>query len=168
MLAGVGYGIATGLGLPFMLNKVLPNIFGSTDTDLMKKVWVVSLIPLSFIARGITGYLNTYYINYCGAYILEKIRTQLFDYFQVLPYRFFQKRQVGDLISRSISDSQVLQENVTSVANDLIKQPVTFVGAIGYIIFLAIKNPELAYVLVCLALIPVCILPIRHFARKFE
>ena len=151
-----------------MLNKVLPNIFGSTDTDLMKKVWVVSLIPLSFIARGITGYLNTYYINYCGAYILEKIRTQLFDYFQVLPYRFFQKRQVGDLISRSISDSQVLQENVTSVANDLIKQPVTFVGAIGYIIFLAIKNPELAYVLVCLALIPVCILPIRHFGKKIR
>jgi subfamily B ATP-binding cassette protein MsbA len=168
VFAGVGYGIATGFGLPFMLNKVLPNIFGSEDVDLMKKVWVVSLIPLSFVARGITGYLNTYYINYCGAYILEKLRTQLFDHFQVLPHRFFQKRQVGDLISRSISDSQVLQENVTTVANDLIKQPVTFLGAIILIITLAIKKPELAYVLGCLALIPVCILPIRHFGKKIR
>lgn len=151
-----------------MLNKVLPNIFGTEDVDIMKQIGVVALIPLSFIARGATGYLNTYYINYCGAFILEKIRTQLFDHFQVLPHRFFQKRPVGDLISRSISDAQVLQDNVTTVANDLIKQPMTFLGAIVFVVILAIKKPELAYVLGCLALIPVCVLPIRHFGKKIR
>ena len=168
VLAGVGYGIATGFGLPFMAEKVFPYIFGEEDVDLMKRIAVVSLVPFSFIARGLTGYLNTYFINYCGAYVLEKIRTQLFDHFQALPHSFFQKYPIGELLSRSVSDAQILQENVTTVSNDLIKQPTTLAFAIIILIGMAIQKPELAYVLGCLLLIPVCVVPIRHFGKKIR
>ena len=44
VLAGVGYGVATGFGLPFMAEKVFPFIFGKEEIDLMTRIWVVSLV----------------------------------------------------------------------------------------------------------------------------
>ena len=164
----MGYGVATGFGLPFMADKVFPFIFGETDVDTMKRILVVSLLPLAFIARGTCGFFNTYLVNYCGAYVLEKIRKQLFGKLQDLPYRFYQKHQPGDLISRAVSDTQNLQEQITTVAHDVLKQPVTFIGAIGALVFMAITKPGMDYVLGCLALIPLCVIPVRQFGRKIQ
>ena len=57
---------------------------------------------------------------------------------------------------------------MVTVANDLVKQPLTFLGAIGVLVYLTAQNPELAYVLCSLAVIPICVLPVRHFGRKIH
>ena len=168
IFSGILFGIATGFGLPFMTQKVFPMIFGNSNADTIQKVWIVSLIPLSFLVRGISGFFNTYLINYCGSYILEQLRLRIFKKFQELPQAFFQKHTTGDLLSRAITDTELLQNNVVTVANDLVKQPITFLGAIAVLIYLAIQMPELAYVLACLAIIPVCVFPIRHIGNKIQ
>ena len=52
------------------------------------------------------------------------------------------------------------------MANDLVKQPLTFFGAIGVLVYLTVQNPDLAYVLCSLAVIPICVLPGEAFWQK--
>ena len=168
VLCGALYGVATGFGLPFMTEKVFPVIFGEIDVTARQRLLVVSLLPLVFALRGVSGFFNTYLINYCGAHVLEKVRTQVFGKLQELPQSFFQKHPAGDLLSRTITDTELLQSNVVTVANDLVKQPITFAGAISVLIYLAVQKPELSYILACLALIPLCAIPVRHLGRKIH
>ncbi len=168
IFCGVIYGISTGFALPFITDKGFPIFFGKVEGNAIQRLWIVSLLPLAFLIRGISGFFNTYLINYCGAHMLEKIRLNIFSKFQVLPYKFLQNNPSGDLLSRAISDTELLQNNVVTVANDLVKQPITFLGAIIAVIYLTLQKPELTYILACLAIIPICIIPVRHFGIKIQ
>lgn len=126
----------------------------------------VAILPAAFAVRGLSAFTNTYLINYCGVRVLERIRCMIFSKLQVLPLSFFQRNQSGELVSRVVIDTAQLQNGVVFVANDLIKQPVTFIGAIGALIFLSLRESDLAFILLCLLTIPVAVLPIRFVGRK--
>ena len=92
----------------------------------------------------------------------RKIRLQVFAKVQKLPISFFQKNQGGDLLSRVTSDTAQLQTALLGVSNDLVKQPVTFIGAIVALVVMAIQREGMSFMLLCLVVIPVCVFPIRR------
>ena len=94
--------------------------------------------------------------------VLEKIRIEVFAKIQRLPLAFFQRHKSGDLLSRVTADTAQLQSAVLSVSNDLIRQPITFIGAITALAVMAIQREGMAFVLLCLVAIPLCIFPIRR------
>ncbi|TVQ98921.1 MAG: ABC transporter ATP-binding protein [Desulfovibrionales bacterium] len=163
---GVIYGIASGFGLPFMADRVFPVIFGPEPPALGVLLAVTALIPAIFILRSASGFLNVYLIHYCGGKVLEALRVLVFTKLQSLPLAFYQRNKSGDLLARVVNDTGQLQGVVTNVANDLIKQPLTFVGALGAVVYLSMKQQELLFVLLALLLVPVCILPIRIIGKK--
>ena len=148
-----------------MIDQVFPKIFPSENTKLelskLELLMYVSWFPIVFLIRGVSGYFNTYFINYCGIRVLERIRSQIFAKLQRLPIAFFQRNQEGDLLSRIVSDTGQLQAGILQVSNDLIKQPITFIGAISALIVMAIQREGMGFVLLCLLVIPVCVFPIR-------
>ena len=168
MICGILYGAANGAGLPYMGQVVFPRIFGANATPLTNwQLFLTALwLPTLFLFRGVMGYMNTYLIQYCGVHMLESVRKDYFKKLQVLPLAFLQKQTNGDLISRGIADANQLQTSLSNLSNDIIKQPATLVGTVGTLIYLAFKEQGVALVLVCLATLPLCILPIRHFGRK--
>ena len=168
ILCGLLFGISTGLGLPYMLKKVFPVVFGSQEVTGLILLSSVALIPLSFLVRGVTGFFNVYFINVCGVKILEQLRRKIFVKLQELPASFHQKHPIGDLQSRAINDTELLQNFVLNIANDLLKQPTTLLCAIGYLTYLTLEKPELSYVLLCLLVIPMCIFPIRKIGRRIQ
>ena len=169
LVCGIVYGVSSGFGLPYMIDQVFPKIFPGENTKLGLSKWelliYVSWFPIVFFIRGISGYFNTYFINYCGIRVLEKIRSQNFAKLQRLPIAFFQRNQEGDLLSRVVSDTAQLQAGILQVSNDLIKQPITFIGAISALIVMAVQRDGMAFVLLCLLVIPVCVFPIRRIGE---
>lgn len=163
---GVIFGVASGFGLPFMADRVFPVIFGPEPPSTAILLTVTALIPVVFLVRAASGFLNVYLIHYCGGKVLEALRVRVFSKLQELPLAFYQKNKSGDLLARVVNDTGQLQAVVTNVANDLIKQPLTFLGAIGAVIYLSMKQQELLFVLLTLLLVPVCILPIRIIGKK--
>ncbi len=167
LLCGVIYGISSGFGLPYMIDQIFPKIFSNEQISKNQELssfelfLYVGWFPVVFLIRGVSGYLNTYLINYCGVKILEKIRVQVFSKLQRLPLSFFQRNQEGDLLSRVSNDTGQLQVAVLSVSNDCVKQPVTFLGAICALFVIALQNEGMSFVLLCLLVIPICIFPIR-------
>ena len=99
MIAGVIFGLinglATGAGLPWMVKKVFPPIFAKGADPLLtwQLLLIVFWIPAVFSIRGITGYLNTYFIQLTGTRVLEALRADYFSKLQILPLSFFQKRR---------------------------------------------------------------------------
>mgnify|MGYP006269746041 CR=1 FL=1 len=129
-------------------------------------LFAVAFLPAAFAVRGISGFVNTYLIHFCGVRVLEQVRLKVFSKLQSLPLSFFQRHQSGELVSRVVVDTTQLQNGLVFVANDLVKQPVTFLGAIGALVFLSLREPDLAFILLCLLTIPVAVLPIRFVGRK--
>ena len=122
----------------------------------------VAWFPAVFALRGVSGYFNVYLINYCGVKVLEKIRLNVFDKLQRLPLAFHQRNREGDLLSRVMGDTAQLQAIVLQVGNEIVKQPVTFVGAMSALVFMALKDENLAFVLLSLVVIPLCVFPVRR------
>ncbi|MFC7335600.1 ABC transporter ATP-binding protein [Haloferula chungangensis] len=125
-----------------------------------------SVIPLVALVRGLAGFLNVYFITGAGLHVLLKIQQSVFVKLQKLPLGFFSGRKTGDLISRVINDTVMLQTMITSVSNDLLKQPFTLAAALGYLVYDSIENSETTFLIICLISIPVVVLPIRMIGKK--
>ncbi len=131
------------------------------------QVWAIALwLPLVFIIRGIAGYLNSYLIQHSGVRILEQIRLDYFRKLQSLPLAFFHKMSTGELISRGLNDTNQLQNTLTVIANDLIKQPATLVSTVAAVAILAYQEQGLLLVIVCLLTVPLAVFPIRYVGKK--
>ncbi|MEY2879345.1 MAG: Lipid export ATP-binding/permease protein MsbA, partial [Verrucomicrobiota bacterium] len=139
ILCGILAGLASGAGLPVMIDQVFPVIFGEHPVPLTTwELAVVALwIPFVFTIRGVATYLNTYLVQLVGTRVLEAIRLDFFRKLQVLPLSFFQKNSTGDLLSRGLADANQLQVTLTTVANEIIRSPASLVGSIAFIAWTA-------------------------------
>jgi subfamily B ATP-binding cassette protein MsbA len=160
------YGAASGFGFPFMAFKILPKVFGDESPGKWMLAGAVALMPVAFLIRGVTGFLNAYLSAYCGTRVLVQLQAKVYAKLQSLPLAFFSKTTIGDIMARVLGDTSGVQGVVTGVSNDLIKQPIQFLSAIGALIFLAMQKNEFIFVLFALGIVPLCILPIRITGRK--
>jgi len=168
ILFGLLYAAATGLGIPTLTNYVFPRIFtnGGERMAWGDVLLVAAYIPFIFLVRAVAGYLNGILIQFAGTRVLEGLRLDYFRKLQVLPLSFVQNRQAGDLISRGLADTTQLQFVLTQLANDGIKQPGTLLFALGFLGFKAAEAEGVALMLVCLAVVPLVVLPVRYIGRK--
>ena len=168
IFCGVLSGVATGAGLPLMTSTVFPVIFSPSGVRLTHwQLFLIALwLPAVFLVRGIAGYFNTYIIQLVGTRVLENIRLDFFRKLQVLPLSFFQKNATGDLLSRGLADANQLQFTLTTAANEIIKSPATLLGAIVLVSYKAYHAEGVVLVLVALAVVPACVLPIRYVGKK--
>ncbi|MDR0351929.1 MAG: ABC transporter ATP-binding protein/permease, partial [Opitutaceae bacterium] len=190
ILFGVGYGIASGFGLPFMINTVLPALF-PTETGQLARLVIVSnekytwlpniivpahhvllvaviLLPATFTLRGVCQFCNVYLLNYAGIRVLETVRTRVFSRLQTLHLDFFRKHKSGDLISRVSGDTAHMKSVIVDTTNDILIQPFTFIGALCYIVWTALQKPDTLYFILSLLALPLVVLPIRMIGRKLR
>ncbi len=163
MVCGLIFGVASGLGLPLMAQKVFPILFGGQPVATWLLVVAVLLLPAAFAVRGISGFFNSYLINYCGTYVLNRLRERVFDKILLMPLAVYSRHSTGDLLTRASQDTAVLQTTLTDVSNDLIKYPITLLGSMAAVVYLAIQQKQLLFILLLLAIIPICIVPIKIF-----
>ncbi len=161
------YGVMSGFSLPVLIKYVFPPIFDKTHAMPFRRVLLIAAaIPVVFLLRSISNYLSSYFVQVGGVRILEAIRLDYFRKLQALPLPFVQGKASGDLISRGMSDTGQLQTTLTTFATDGIKQPVTMISALAALIVLAYSNQGVWLVLVCLAVVPLTVLPVRYVGKK--
>lgn len=217
VLAGLLFAAFSGFGMPFMIEKVFPVIFGAKPEvenvmgivegsvgkeqaeEVMNKAFpgdmksredtrkvrgwfnekfgedngrtamlvaATLMIPLITLLKGLAGFFNVYWVTKAGLHVLKRIQASVFEKLQRLPLGFFSGRKTGDLISRVTSDAGMLQGVVTTISNDLIKQPFTLVAALSYLVMRSIENRSAFFVLACLLTIPIAVMPIRIFGKR--
>ncbi|MDX2188041.1 MAG: ABC transporter ATP-binding protein [Opitutaceae bacterium] len=170
IVCGIVAGAASGAGLPLMIKKVFPVIFSQSERilDSWELIAIALWLPAVFLVRGVASYLNTYLVQLVGTRVLEALRLDYFKKLQALPLGFFHRHNTGDLMSRGLSDANVLQNTITVAANELIKGPATLLGAIGFVAYLAYREHGVMLVLATLGVVPLCVFPIRYVGRKLR
>ena len=166
LVAGSLAAAASGAGLPFVI-KVLVPLVTEPDAPEGWLLWGILLsIPAVFLLRAGGTFVNAYYMSYCGMHVLEQVRLKVFAHLQRLPLAFFQHNQTGDLMSRVSGDTQQLQSAIIRSVNSLIKEPVTLISAIGFLIYVSFESQQAIFMLIALASVPCCVLPIRWVGKK--
>lgn len=183
LLAGVGFAVLSGAGLPAMLKTVLPIFFGREQEASPRVVaWGRALfgeayadklllvaclgMPVVFLLRGICSFLNRYLINLAGFIFLDGLRRAVFGRLQELPLAFYHRHKAGDLASRLVNDAEQLKSLVITLSNDAVKQPLVLLAALGYLAYASVTQRSALFSLVALVSVPLCVLPIRLVTRR--
>lgn len=165
---GILYGASTGIAIPVTLKRIYPVIFASTQLSSSMVLLYCSLPIVSTIIRGLSGYLNAYYIGFCGQYILQELRVHMFSKIQLLQISFFDQNSLGVLTTCIMSDTRLLQIAIVDFFQEVIKQPAILAGTLGFIGYLCSKNSNRFFLVIfAMAAIP-CIVPIRIFGVKIK
>ena len=182
LITGMIAASASGLGVPLMAKYVFPVVFQTAETPelftffpqlqaLSKETLLMlacSVIPVVFVVRGFAMWGNAVLVNILGIRILETLRMQVFCRVQELPIAFMESRRKGDVISRILSDTSSVQNILTTVSNDLVKQPITAICAIGAFIFLLVTSGQGVLFFVNLVFIALAAWPIMEFGKRIS
>ena len=131
------------------------------DPDLMTHTIVIFLgiaIGQSGLAMG-----QSYVTTRLSQNIMADFRTSLFDHLQKLSLKFFAKRRTGEILSRLMNDVGVIQTLVTETPIDSAKHVVTFIGSIGFLLYM---NWKLCVLI--LFLLPALVFIARLFGKRLK
>lgn len=184
LLTGVMAASVSGLGVPFMVKYVFPVVFRDENgpvpellellpslTELSPNVLLMlacATLPVIFIVRGLALWGNAVLVNVLGIRILELLRMAVFNRVQELPISFMEERQKGDMLSRVVADTQNVQNILSSIANDLVKQPFTCLCALSAFIYLLVQSGHGVLFLVNVIFIALAAWPIIVFGRRIS
>ena len=124
-------------------------------------VGLVGLIPAVMFFRGLFSYLNIYLLQWAAVRAITDLRVRFFTHLLNLSASFFSRTSSGELMSRMMSDTQALQNVISNATAVIVKDPVTLVSLLAYLLW---QQPSLT--LLSLAVLPVCMVPILIYSRK--
>ena len=143
------------------LAALVPEFDAPKSDDILGWVLIIGAIPAIMLVRNTLQYLSIYFTNWSAMHAIADIRTKLFSHLQNLSLGFFNKASTGDLIARITNDTQVLYGIVGSSFASAVKDPVTIICMLTYLLA---ANTTLT--LISIVVFPVCIVPIVIFGRK--
>jgi ATP-binding cassette subfamily B protein len=126
-------------------------------------LWVVLAYIGLTLAEGFVNFCDDYLSEWVGGRFIVSLRTALFGHLQGLSLDFFNRRSLGDMISRLSDDVEEIEELMLSGLTSTLAylfQLVFFVGALFYL--------EWRLALVSLFVVPLFWLAARHFSRKIK
>jgi len=124
-------------------------------------ILLVAAIPAVIFLRGLFSYLNVYCLQWTAVRAIADLRVRLFDHIINLPAVFFSRANTGALMSRIMNDTAALQRILSSSTVILVKDPVTLLALLGYLLW---QQPKIT--LLSLVVLPVCVIPIAIYNRK--
>ncbi|MBR5894537.1 MAG: ABC transporter ATP-binding protein [Akkermansia sp.] len=183
VVAGVLAAAASGFGLPVIVQKVCPVVFGTVPTPewltaflgrwftpeeipMATLIGAACVIPVVMMIRGLATYLNSYLLSLAGLGLMTDLRTDVFARLQWLSFSFHDRHQRGKLMTIVIQFTQSLQTNLVHVLNDLVVQPLTLIAAMAYLIYAALTNNESAVLLGNLLISCLCIPLVRWVGKS--
>lgn len=140
-----------GLAVPKLAGDVVDTALEESSKGQLRAV-VAGLIGL-FAAIGLISYFQGLLLGVAGARLLKDLRRQLFSHLLVLTPGFFDKRRVGELLSRLGSDLTAVESSITQSIPYGIQALLRFSGTL---VVLLILHPRLT--LVALLVVPPVVL----------
>lgn len=149
------------VALPVLIKPFLDGTFIEKDPVLM--TWTPVFLVGIFLARGITGFVAQYMSSWVGNKMVFDLREQMFEKLLNLPLGYFHENSSGSHISKFTFDVAQVQYAATQVIIISVKDTLTVIGLLGYLVYLDWR-------LTCIALVmlPPIALVVKYFNRRLR
>jgi ATP-binding cassette subfamily B protein len=147
--------LAVGQGLKGVVDRG----FGTGDAGELNRMLALMLGVVVVMAAA--TYTRFYFVSWIGERVTADLRRAVFDHLLGLPPGFYEAMRTGDVISRLINDTAMLETVIGSSASMAIRNLLLLAGGLT---MLAITSAKLT--LLVLAGVPVVVVPIILFGRR--
>jgi subfamily B ATP-binding cassette protein MsbA len=152
---------AVDTGFAVLVKKFLDGAFVERDPRML--VYVPAGIIVLFLVRGIGDYLSVYAPGWVGRQVIKALRGDVFAHYLRLPVSYFDRNGVAQLLSRLTYNIELVAEAATNAVTFIIRDTLTIIGLIGYLVYLNWK-----LTLFALAVAPLIIGLIRATSTLFR
>ena len=144
-----------------IMQPLMDRMFIEKDPEML------TIIPLMmigiYVAKSVGRYLQSVFMNYIGQHIITRLRSALLDHILHLDMAFLHANRSGELISRITNDINRVQYFVSNMLPELVRESLTALGLVLYVIYL---NAELAFY--ALVVMPLAIYPLILIAKRLK
>ena len=148
------------------VTSVLKNYLNE-QIRLYGKVYALALICIFIVVstflKNLFLYISYYISSPIRSAIITRMRAELYSKILSLPIGYFTEQRKGDIISRMTNDVTEVEVSIVSTLEGLIKDPLTVVG---YLLFLVYLSPTLSMFL--LILLPLTGIIIGRISRNLK
>lgn len=143
---------------PWLVSHAIDRDIGGRDGVGLART--MALLLCVYVVGALAQRAQMRRVGATGQHLLAAIRARLFEQLQVLPLSYFDKRPIGDLMSRLLSDVDTLNQ----LSQGLTQLLGAFIGLGGILAAMLALNVRLA--LVCFTIIPVMLGMTAFFAAR--
>jgi len=147
--------------LPALFKPLLDQGFVAKDQAFIR--WVPVLLLALFMVRGLTSFISTYCMAWVGSRLVMDLRASMFDKLMSLPTRYFDQHPSGQLIAQLAFNVTQVTQSATSSLTTLVRDTVTVLGLLGYLLWL---NWRLT--LIVFALVPLTLWVVRLASKRLR
>jgi len=137
---------ATGLVAPILMKTAIDR--GMKKGDVQILTVVAALYVITYLLRWAFNYRQSLAVATLGQRVIYDIRHRLFSHLQNQSLSFFDKREVGRIIARLTSDTDALNELLTSGSLSLVTDLLTVVGIIVIMVKMNLELSLLTFTIV--------------------
>lgn len=146
---------------PWLIRELIAAV-RTQPTEAVSYSFVTRLALLAlliYVARAGLEFLRSYMAHIAGWGVVADVRRAVYRHLQRMSLRFYEDKQTGQLMSRMVNDSDLLERLIAHAVPDVLVNVLTLVGVSA---MLFIMSPQL--MLLTLIPIPLIILAMRGFA----
>ncbi|MHB1543858.1 MAG: lipid A export permease/ATP-binding protein MsbA [Gammaproteobacteria bacterium] len=152
------------LSQPAFAALIRPLLNGSFEHEHVPYLdWIPLIIVGIFLIRGLAGFWATYGMAWVGRRVIQKIRSEMFERLAQWPAERYDQLPGGMLVSALTYNIEQVAEGITYALTVLIRDSLTVVGLLGWMLYLA---PGLCLFLVVVA--PLILLLVRNLSLRFR
>ncbi len=147
--------LAVGQGLKFVVDR------GFAASNAQALDHTLGLMLGVIVVMAAATFMRYYYVSWLGERVTADLRRSVYEHLLDLPPAFFEATRTGEVISRLLNDTTMLETVIGSSASMAIRNLLLLLGGL---VMLVLTSPKLT--LLVLAGVPLVVVPIILFGRR--
>ena len=133
---------------------------GATLGDMSLVGQLTLAVLVVYVARAALQFLRSYMAHIAGWGVVADLRTYIYEHMQRLSLRFYEDKQVGQLMSNMVNDTELFEQLIAHAVPDVVVNVITLVSVTSVLVYL---NPTLTL----LSSVPILlmVMSLRVYAR---
>ncbi len=146
---------------PFLIRQLITTIqTGDSSPSSYRLVTQLALVAVAiYLARAGLEFIRSYMAHVAGWGVVADVRRTMYNHLQKLSLRFYEDKQTGQLMSRTVNDSDLLERLIAHALPDVLVNVFMLVGVSAALFWM---SPTLMFL--TLLPIPLIILSMYGFA----
>ena len=156
--------LALPLAIRYLIDDLIPGLASAPKPVDLAPVYIFAAVLAGIYVLQIGfSWVRDYVAGYIGASIIADVRSALFAHIQKLSFRFFQTHQVGEMMSRLLSDVSRIQDLLSSTLLMLLTNVMLLIAIMAYLL-----SVNWQMTLIAIVPVPLTILLTNKFGKSIH